>query len=130
MNEQFRMFYDGACPICRREVAWLKRRDRNGNLEAEDIAASGFDPARYGLTHDEITRVLHGVRPDGVVVRGMEAVRESYRSVGLGWLLALTRLPGLRFLSDLIYGWFARNRVALGRFWEPARSDGRCGAPP
>ena len=130
MNERFRLFYDGECPICRREAAWLKRRDRNGSLEIEDIAALGFDSARYGLNRDEITRVLHGVRADGAVIKGMEAVREAYRAVGLGWLLAPTRLPGLRFLSDLLYGCFARNRLALGRRLEPGCLDGQCLLPP
>lgn len=125
-NRHFRLFYDGDCPICRREVAWLKRRDRAGNLEVEDIAARGFDPARYGLIREEITQVLHGVKPDGVVVRGMEAVREAYRTVGLGWLLAPTRLPGLKLLTDSLYGYFARNRQAIGRLLGRRCADGQC----
>jgi predicted DCC family thiol-disulfide oxidoreductase YuxK len=126
MTRRFRLFYDGECPICRREVAWLKRHDRLGNLELENISAVGFDPARYGLTRDEVVRVLHGVKPDGVVVRGMDAVREAYRAVGWGWLLSPTRLPGLKSLSDLLYGLFARNRQAWGRLLEPKRSRSKC----
>lgn len=130
MTGRFRLFYDSECPICRREVAWLKRRDRSGNLELEDIAALGYDPARYGLTREEVTRVLHGVMPNGVVLKGMDAVREAYRTVGLGWLLAPTGLPGLRVLSDFLYGWFARNRLALGRLLQPSCSDGQCVSGP
>jgi predicted DCC family thiol-disulfide oxidoreductase YuxK len=126
MTQRFRLFYDSECPICRREVAWLKRRDRNGNLELEDIAALGFDPAPYGLNREEVSRLLHGVRHDGVVVKGMQAVREAYQALGLGWLLAPTRLPGMRALSDLLYGWFARNRSAFGRLLEPSCSSGQC----
>ena len=100
---QFKLLYDGECPFCRREVEWLKRRDRAGNLATEDIAALGFDPASYGLTRDEVTRVLHGVKSDGTVLRGMDAVREAYRAVGIGWLVAPTRLPvvGTKKLSVL-----------------------------
>jgi predicted DCC family thiol-disulfide oxidoreductase YuxK len=125
-NRRFRLFFDGACPLCSREIAWLKRRDRAGNLRLEDISSSGFDPARYGLTREELDRVLHGIRCDGKVVRGMDAVREAYRSVGLGWLLAPTRLPGVKSLSDLLYGWFASNRHALGRLLQRHCEDGRC----
>jgi predicted DCC family thiol-disulfide oxidoreductase YuxK len=125
-NRRFRLLYDGACPICRREVEWLKRRDRSGNLQLEDISARGFDPARYGLTRESVDSVLHGIRQDGVVVRGMEAIREAYRSVGLGWLTAATRLPGLKWAADRLYGWFARNRTALGRFLEPRCREGEC----
>ena len=34
----FKLLYDGQCPFCRREVDWLKRRDRAGRLVAEDIS--------------------------------------------------------------------------------------------
>jgi len=104
MRRRFRFLHDGECPICRREVDWLKRRDRAGDLELENIAAFGFDPARYGLSRGEVNHELHGIKPDGTIVRGMEAVREAYRSVGLGWIVAPTRLPGARFLSDRLYG--------------------------
>jgi predicted DCC family thiol-disulfide oxidoreductase YuxK len=78
------------------------------------------------LNREEVTRVLHGVKPDGTVIKGMEAVRQAYEAVGLGWVLAPTRLPGLRRLSDLFYGWFARNRLALGRLLGPTCSNGHC----
>ena len=126
MNRPFRLFYDSECPICRREVAWLKRRDRLGNLELEDIAALGFDPGRYGLTREEVDRELHGIKCDGEVVRGMEAVREAYRSVGLGWLLAPSQLPGLKALTDRLYAGFARNRRWLGSLLEPRCRGDRC----
>jgi predicted DCC family thiol-disulfide oxidoreductase YuxK len=136
MSRRFRLLYDGECPICRREVDWLKRRDRAGNLELGNIASLGFDPARYGLSRGEINRELHGIKPDGTIVRGMEAVREAYRSVGLGWIMAPTRLPGVRLLSDRLYDWFARNRLALGRLltWRRGRRcndvtcSGGCGS--
>ena len=125
-NRCFRLFYDGECPICSREVAWLKRRDLAGNLEIEDIADPAFDPAPYGLNREDIDAVLHGVKPDGLVVRGMEAVREAYRSVGLGWLLAATRLPGLKLIADSVYKYFARNRRSIGRFLGRRCADGQC----
>ena len=126
MNRQFRLLYDGDCPICSREVAWLKRRDPADNLACEDISALGFDPSGYGLTRDEVNRELHGVKSDGTVVRGMEAVRQAYRSVGLGFLVAPTRLPGVRYLSDRLYRWFARNRLALGSLIDRSCRNGNC----
>jgi predicted DCC family thiol-disulfide oxidoreductase YuxK len=126
MTRLFRLLYDGDCPICRREVAWLKRRDNADNLVCEDISALGFDPFRYGLTREEVNRELHGVQSDGTVLRGMEAVRQAYQSVGLGLLVAPTRLPGMRFLTDQMYRWFARNRLALGKLIERDCPDGSC----
>ena len=114
---RLKLLYDGECPFCCREAQWLKRRDRGGHLVLEDITALGFDPSRYGLTRQEVMDVLHVVLPDGRIVRGAEAVRQAYQAIGLGWLVAPTRLPVVRGVVDRLYLAFARNRVGLGRWF-------------
>jgi predicted DCC family thiol-disulfide oxidoreductase YuxK len=118
---RFKLLYDGECPFCRREVALLKRFDRGDSLNLEDIAAVGFDPARYGLSRGEVASELHGIMPDGRMVRRVDALREAYRAVGLGWLVAPAGLPGIHWMLDRMYGIFARNRVRLGSMF-----GGRC----
>jgi predicted DCC family thiol-disulfide oxidoreductase YuxK len=122
-QRQIKLLYDGECPFCRREAHWLKRRDCGGRLVLEDITALGFDPSRYGLTRQEVMEVLHVVLPDGRIVRGAEAVRQAYQAIGLGWLVAPTRLPVVRGALDRLYLAFARNRVGLGR-WFGRRCEG------
>ena len=123
----FKLLFDGQCPFCRREVAWLKRRDRDGKLATEDISAPGFDAARYGLTQAEVEGVMHGVFPDGRIVTRVAAFRAAYKIVGLGWLIAPTTWPGLRWIADRFYEWFARNRVKIGSwFGGSACADGSC----
>ncbi|MCG8589111.1 MAG: DUF393 domain-containing protein [Proteobacteria bacterium] len=109
--EVFRLLYDGDCPVCAREVAWLRRRNRHGRLALEDIAAPGFDAARYGLEPAQVMARIHGVLPGGRVIEGMEVFRRAYAAVGLGFLLAPTGWPGLRPLCDAAYALFARNRL-------------------
>lgn len=112
---KFKLLYDGQCPVCRREANWLMRRNDAGHLAFEDIAAPGFEPLRYGLRQEQVRGVMHGIFPDGRIVTRMAAFREAYRLVGLGWALAPTGWPGVRWLADRGYGWFARNRIAIGR---------------
>jgi len=132
MNQwEFKLLYDGQCPFCRREVNWLQRRDRQGRLAVEDISAPDFAASNYGLTQAEVMGVMHGVFPDGQIVRKVAAFREAYRVVGLGWLLAPTRWPGLRWVADRFYEWFARNRVAIGSYFGgPACETGTCAVQP
>jgi predicted DCC family thiol-disulfide oxidoreductase YuxK len=127
---RFKLLYDGDCPLCRREALFLQRRNRQGRLAFEDIAAPGFDPAAYHTTREELMGVIHGVFPDGRMVKKMEVFREAYRAIGLGWLLAPTGWPGLRRLADCGYEWFARNRVAIGRRLGRNCETGTCPAPP
>jgi predicted DCC family thiol-disulfide oxidoreductase YuxK len=110
---QVKLFYDGKCPFCRREVAWLKRCDKHGYLALEDISDPAVDPAQYGLTAAEVSAALHGVLPGGQVVRGIDAVRQACQAVGLGWFAAPLGWPGLRWIADRLYHLYARNRLRL-----------------
>jgi predicted DCC family thiol-disulfide oxidoreductase YuxK len=116
-----KVLYDGECPLCKREIAFLKRRDKCFAIAAEDIAAPGFDPALYGLDHAAVMSRIHGVLPDGTVVEGVEVFRRLYTAIGLGWLVAPTRWPLLRGLFDRAYRVFARNRLR----WT-GRADAAC----
>jgi predicted DCC family thiol-disulfide oxidoreductase YuxK len=120
------VYFDGACPLCSREVAFLRGLDRPGRLHFTDIAAEGFDAAATGLGREALMDRIHARLADGTVVEGVEVFRRLYAAVGYGWLVAPTRLWGVRQLLDAAYRVFARNRLRLtGRC-----ADGRCAALP
>jgi predicted DCC family thiol-disulfide oxidoreductase YuxK len=127
MNDwRFKLLYDGECPFCVREVRWLQRRNRENQLAFEDISSPGFNPAPLGLTREELLGVIHGVFPDGRVVKGVEAFRQAYRAVGLGWLIAPTGWPVLKWVSNGLYALFARYRIPLGRCFGRSCATGTC----
>lgn len=107
------VFFDGACPLCAREAAMLRRRDRRWRIRFTDIAAPDFDATAYGIPWSTFMDRIHGRLPDGRWVEGVEVFRRAYGAVGLGWLLAPTRLPGLKQLADFVYRRFADNRLRL-----------------
>jgi len=127
-EKSIKLLYDGECPFCRREIEWLKRRDAHGKLLAEDITSREFHAESYGLSQAEVMGVLHGVLPDGRIVRRVEAIREAYRAVGLGWLAAPLSWPIFGWLADRVYGVLARNRMAIGRLIG-RRCEGSCRTP-
>ena len=122
------MLIDGECPLCKREVAWLRRRDRHGRLVFIDIAETGFDAGRFGKTQDELMGSIHAVLPSGDLVTGVEVFRRAYRAIGLGWIVAPTAWPVLRPLFDAMYRVFARVRPRLQRGGKGDRDcdTGRC----
>ena len=125
-NDRYMMLYDGACPVCSREVLWLHRR-RPQAIEAVDTSAPGFDPVAYGLSAGQVDAALYGIRPDGSVTVGMASLREGYRLAGLGWLIAWTGWWPARPLFDVFYRAFARNRMRIGLLLgRNDRCDDRC----
>ena len=125
---EFTILVDAECPLCAREAALLRRLDGGRErLQIVDIAAGDFDPSGYGGSLETLMARIHGVMPDGTLIEGVEVFRQAYAAVGRGWLLAWTRLPGLRLLADAGYEWFARNRLRLTGRAELCGTD-RCEA--
>jgi MPBQ/MSBQ methyltransferase len=125
--------YDGSCTVCTVEVERLRRRDAGSQaLRLVDISQSSFDPGAYGRSLSDLMHRVHAVSGDGRVLVGMDAVRAAYAAVGLGWLLAPTRWPGLRPLFDRLYLWFAGNRQRISAFagrWGYGTSAGAAARP-
>lgn len=107
------VFYDGACPLCSREIRMLQRLDRARRIRFTDLAAPGFDAAALGLDGAPLMEEIHGRLPDGSIVRGVEVFRRLYGAVGFRRLVRLSRAPLVRGLLDLGYALFARNRLRL-----------------
>jgi predicted DCC family thiol-disulfide oxidoreductase YuxK len=116
---QVEVFYDGECPLCLREINMLRWMDRKDRIRFTNIADSSFNPADYDKTMKEFMDEIQGRLPNGTWIIGVEVFRRLYAAVGLGPLVALTRLPGVSHGLDLGYRVFAKNRLRL---------TGRCNA--
>lgn len=124
----FEIFFDGDCPLCKREIALLQRMDRAGKLSFTDIAEPGFDPSSLGRTHAELMARIHGRTSDGALVEGVEVFRQAYAAVGLGPLVALTRVAPIAAVLDVSYRWFAKNRLWITGRGETC-ANGACAVP-
>lgn len=113
------LLYDGGCPLCRREVETLGRRDRrlHGDrpcLAFTDIDRPDYDPADHaGITYRQAMGRIHGITADGRVLRDLAVFRHAYALVGLGWIHAATRWPLVGPLADGLYGLWAGQRLRV-----------------
>ncbi len=110
---EIEVFFDGGCPLCLREINFLKLRDHHARIRFTDIDTPDFRPDLYGKTYDELMAKIYGRLPDGRWITGVEVFRRLYSAVGFGPLVTLTRLPVISQMMDLGYRIFARNRLRL-----------------
>lgn len=123
------VFFDGACPLCRREIGMLRWLDRKQRIRFTDIAEPGFDAADVGRTQADLMAQIHGRLPTGELITGVEVFRQLYEAVGLKCLMWITRLPLVSHVLDWGYQVFARNRLRwTGRKAETCSIDPRAGA--
>jgi predicted DCC family thiol-disulfide oxidoreductase YuxK len=112
-SPRIEVFYDGDCPLCRREIDYVRCRPGAETIRFTDLAAPGFAPESYGTTRQRLMAEIHGRLPDGRLITGVEVFRQIYAAIGHTWLVALSRLPLLSHGLDLTYRLFARNRIRL-----------------
>ncbi len=112
---QIKLLYDGECPLCLREVNFLRKRDAGRGLVAfVDIADLNYDPQMHGGV-DFATAMgrIHAVLPDGTVIKNVEVFRRVYEVLGMGWVYAITKLPIIGTVADFLYGIWADLRLKL-----------------
>ena len=114
----FEIFYDGKCPLCRREISFLKAKDRKSRIRFRDIQQLQLNCPEIPRTHDQLMAEIHGRLPDGTWVTGVEVFRRLYDAIGWTWVIAPTRWPLIRNVLNVSYRFFAKRRLAL---------TGRCG---
>jgi predicted DCC family thiol-disulfide oxidoreductase YuxK len=115
------MFFDGACPLCRREVDHYRRLDRDNRVDWVDISVDRQALQALGITADAAMRRLHAVDRQGRLRVGVPAFVAIWEALPFYRRLApLLRLPGLLPLLDIGYRRFAD--------WRLRRrcSDGQC----
>ena len=106
-SQQFEVFYDEQCPLCRKEINFIRKRDKHGRLKLTDISASEFDSTSTGKSLDVLMREIHGRYADGTIITGVEVFREIYQRIGWGAFVVPTRWFGVRWLMDRMYNVFA-----------------------
>lgn len=112
---QIKLLYDGECPLCLREVNFLQQRDAGrGIVKFVDIAADDYNAEENGGV-DFIAGMerIHGVLPDGTVVKNLEVFRRVYEALGIGWIYAFTNWPIIGAIANWIYEVWADKRLVL-----------------
>lgn len=112
---KIKLLYDGECPFCLREVNFLAKQDAGRGLVAfVDIADDSYNPQEHGGISFEVAMGrIHAVLPDGTVVKDVEVFRRVYEVLGLGWVYAATKLPGIGLIANWLYGIWADCRLTL-----------------
>lgn len=107
------VFYDGACPICRREIA-LYRGMADERVDWRDVSADAETTGSIessGLSREELLARFHVRRRNGDLVSGFPAFMAVWRaSPRLAWLGRLFDRQPFHWLGDRLYALFLRVR--------------------
>lgn len=107
------VWFDGSCPLCRREIALMKRLDRRGAIDFIDVVASA--DADCPLRRAELLARFHA-RENGQLLSGASAFAAMWRAIPiLRPLGQLARSPLALRILEHFYMAFLQVRPSLQR---------------
>lgn len=113
------VYFDGACPICSREIALYKGLSGGHTIDWVDLSQANPTALGPGLTPDAALARLHARQADGQLVSGAAAfVAVWQRLPAFAWAARLARLPGALPLLELGY----RVLLKVRPLWRPVPS--------
>jgi predicted DCC family thiol-disulfide oxidoreductase YuxK len=109
------VWHDGACPLCRREIALMRRLDRRGRIEFVDVSAAGAGVA-CPIDRAELLARFHAME-DGRLLSGAAAFGAIWRAIPLLRPIGLlARRPLVARWLERAYRRFLRVRPRLQRW--------------
>jgi predicted DCC family thiol-disulfide oxidoreductase YuxK len=110
------IWYDGACPLCIREIALMRRLDRRKAIDFVDIAPAN---AVCPLDRQLMLARFHA-REDGVILSGAAAFAAMWRAIPLLKPLGfVARSPFVLRLLESLYLRFLTFRPRLQKLLDP-----------
>ena len=108
---RIKVWFDGACPLCIREIAMMRRLDRKGAIDFVDV--SGDSDPSCPIDQADLLARFHA-EEHGQVLSGAEAFAAMWRAIPL--LRPLGLIARNRFvlaMLERLYVWFLRVRPHL-----------------
>lgn len=111
---RLKVYYDGGCPVCSREIGLYRRKAEPGVIDWVDACIAGDEDLGPGLSRRDALARLHVRRADGSLTSGASAFAEIWRAVpGFRWLGRAVSLPPLLWLAERAYRLFLAARLAI-----------------
>jgi ubiquinone biosynthesis monooxygenase Coq7 len=118
--KQLRVFFDGSCPMCRKEISIYQRADKSQNIEWFDVSieqhgsAAAADP--LPLPRQALLARFHVQTPNGELISGARGFIAMWRQLPKWrWAAFACSVPGIPTILEVAYRGFLKIRPAVQR---------------
>ena len=110
------VLYDGACPLCRREIGVYRGLQTSTPVCFADVS-DVVQSVPPGTSREQLLARFHVRTADGRLLSGAQAFLALWSALpGWRWLARIGRLPGAAWTMERVYRLFLRVRPALQRW--------------
>lgn len=111
-NNNLKFLYDGECPICKREICILQKKDTQSKIKFIDINSKDFlDSKPNNIDYKTAMSQIHAIDSKGNLLVGIPAFAAAYARCQLLVTSTFLRIPFIARALKPIYKLFAKNRL-------------------
>lgn len=122
-DRKLTVFFDGACPLCDREISYYRQRPGAEQVCWLDVSAVSEEEIPAGLTRNEALARFHVLDQEGRLVSGGAAFATLWIELpGFRLLGRISRVPPIAWCLEQAYNAFLRFRPRLQN-WLRARQN-------
>ena len=90
MGEKIKVFFDGKCPLCAREITFYQRQQGANDIDWVDAHKASASDFPEGLTRENALKRFYVIGPKGNLLSG-----------GKGFVLLWMALPKFSFMGNM-----------------------------
>jgi predicted DCC family thiol-disulfide oxidoreductase YuxK len=106
------LLYDGECPICKREICILQKKESQSRIKFIDISSKQFLPSMHkNIDYNSGMTQIHAIDGKGNLLVGLPTFAAVYARNQLLITSTLLRIPFIRILLTPLYRLFAKKRL-------------------
>ena len=122
------LFWDGGCPLCRREIAYYKFLDHEKRVNWINIEAEPERLAPHGVEPEAAMEFIHGIDKSGQLVKGVPAFIAVWEVLPYWNVLPplIRTFPFAMPLVDAAYAWWAKRRLGISAAFRRLEEGSAC----
>jgi predicted DCC family thiol-disulfide oxidoreductase YuxK len=106
------LLYDGDCPICKREICLLQKKDNQSKIKFVDISSKDFLSFEHkNIDYNTAMTQIHAIDGKGNLLVGVPVFAAVYARCQLLVPSTLLRIPFIKSVLKPLYKLFAKNRL-------------------
>ena len=115
-----KILYDSKCPICIKNMIFLKKRDSLDDLLFIDIHQNKDELKKLiqkykNINFNNLPSQIHVIF-ENQAIGGMDAIRIIYSHIGYKNFIKLTNLPIIKYFFNITYKIISKNRLKISKF--------------
>ncbi len=122
-DQKLTVYYDGACPLCRKEIGYYQRKDHAEEILWLDISRCDKSSLGSDLNREDALRRFHVRSAKGELISGGRAFAEIWRILpGFKWLGRRSQNKIIGGLLEIFYRTFLVARPSIQRLYRALRN--------